>query len=140
MKEQLLALPQDQDNWIAGAQLLTVPAKPGKPEQTVWLLVVQSRTEHFVIGNHVSSEPPDAQALLSALIDAMLEPKEGKPRRPASVEKGPNLTWGPVVPMLEQIGIVVCPAGTLQDLNAVFQYLSIQMTGRKLPGLPIGPK
>jgi hypothetical protein len=139
MKEQLLALPQDEDVWIAGAQLLRIPAKPGKGEQAVWLLVIQSRTQHLVLGTHTGGDPPDAQALLSALVEAMLEPKEGSARRPAAVEKGPNLSWGPVAPMLEQIGIAVHPAGPLHDLNTVFQYLSIQMTGRKLPDLPLEP-
>jgi hypothetical protein len=139
MKEQLLALPQDEDVWIAGAQPLTIPAKPGKKEQAVWLLVIQSRTQHFVLGHHVSADQPGPQALLSALIDAMVEPTQGTPRRPAALEEGPNLTWGPVVPMLEQIGVAVRPAGPLYDLNTVFQYLSLQMTGRKLPDLPTEP-
>jgi hypothetical protein len=139
MKDQLLALPQDQDVWIAGAQRLMVPAKPGKEERALWLIVIQSRTHHFVLGTHVSDDQPNPQALLSALIDAMVEPKEGPAHRPAALERGPNLSWGPVVPMLEQIGIEVRPAGSLYDLNAVFQYLSIQMAGRKLPDLPIEP-
>ncbi len=140
MKDQLLALPQDEDVWIAGAHILSMPARAGKPEQDVWLLVIQSRTQHVVLGTSASSDQPDAQGLLSALVEAMLEPKEGTPRRPAAVEQGPNLSWRPVVPMLEQIGIEVRPAGPLYDLNTVFQYLSIQMTGRKLPDLPIEPE
>src|SRR5262249_1875746 len=139
MKEELLALPQDEDVWIAGAQLLNIPAKPGGEEQPVWLLVVQSRTRHFVLGMHTGRSKPDPQQLLSSLVDTMFEPKEGAARRPAAVERGPNLTWDPVVPMLEQIGISVRPAGTLFDLNTVFQHLSIQMSGRMLPDLPIGP-
>jgi hypothetical protein len=139
MKDQLLALPQDEDVWIAGAQPLVIPAKAGKKEQAVWLLVIQSRTQHFVLGHKVSADQPGPQALLSALIDAMVEPAEGTPRRPAAVEEGPNLVWGPVVSMLEQIGVAVRPAGPLHDLNTIFQYLSIQMTGRKLPDLPVEP-
>jgi hypothetical protein len=137
MKDQLLALPQDQDVWTAGAQPLTIPAKAGKGEQAVWLLVIQSRTQHFVLGTNVSTDPPGPQALLSALIEAMLEPKQDSAHRPAAVEQGPNLSWGQVVPMLEQIGIEVRPAGALYDLNTVFQYLSVQLTGRKLPDLPL---
>ncbi len=137
MKDRLLALPQDEDVWIAAAQLLRIPAKAGKGEQAVWLLVIQSRAHHFVLGTHVHGEQPGPQALLSALVEAMLEPRQGAARRPAAIEEGPNLSWDPVVPMLEQIGIAVRPAGSLDDLNTVFQYLSIQMSGRKLPDLPI---
>jgi hypothetical protein len=105
----------------------------------VWLLLVQSRTQYVVLGTYTGTSPPDPQQLLWTLIDAMTQPKVGTARRPAAIEMGPNLTWPPVVPMLEQIGVAVRPAGTLFDLNTMFQHLSIQMSGRMLPDLPIGP-
>jgi hypothetical protein len=140
MKDELLALPQDEDVWVAGAQLLTVPVRPGGEEQAVWLLLVQSRTQYVVVGMHTNTAQPSPQDLLTTLVNTMFEPKVGASRRPAAVERGPNLTWDPVVPMLEQIGIAVRPAGSLFDLNTAFQHLSIQMSGRMLPNLPIGPK
>src|SRR5262245_36454064 len=139
MKDQLLALPQDDDVWIAGAQLLTVPGEAGE-EQAVWLLVIQSRSQHVVVGTEACEEEPDPQTLLTALINAMVEPEDGPPRRPTAVETGPNLTWDPVAPMLEGIGVAVRPAGTLYDLNTVFQYLAMQMTGKPIPDLPIEPE
>jgi hypothetical protein len=139
MKDELLALPQVEDVWVAGAQLLTIPTTPGGKEQPVWLLVVQSRTEHYVLGMHTGTSKPAPQELLSTLVEAMFEPKEGTARRPAAVERGPNLSWDPVVPMLEQIGIAVRPAGTLFELNTVFQHLSMKLSGRVLPDLPIEP-
>ena len=137
MKDELLALPQVEDVWIAGAQRLTGMAKSDGKKQAMWLLVIQSRSQHFVLGAHTGAKKPSPQELLSTLVESMFEPKEGMARRPVAVENGPNLSWDGVVPMLEQIGIEVRPAGPLFDLNTVFQHLSIQMTGRKLPDLPI---
>jgi len=139
MKDELLALPQDADVWIAGAQPMTVRAAPGGEEQSVWLLLVQSRTQYVALGMHTGSGKPGPQELLWTLVDAMTQPKVGAPRRPAAVEMGPNLSGDSVVPMLEQIGVSVRPAGPLFDLNTLFQHLSIQLSGRMLPDLPIGP-
>ena len=139
MKDELLALPQDEDVWIAGAQPMTIRATPEGEEQAVWLLLVQSRTRYVVLGMHTGPARPGPQELLWTLVDAMAKPKVGAARRPAAVEMGPNLSWDPVVPMLEQIGVAARPAGTLFDLNTMFQHLSVQMSGRMLPDLPIGP-
>ena len=140
MKDELLALPQDDDVWIAGAQLMTILAESDGKEHAVWLLLVQSRTQYVAVGMDTGTAQPDAQKLLWTLVDAMTQPKVGAARRPAAVEMGPNLSWSPVVPMLEQVGVVVRPAGTLFDLNTAFQHLSIQFCGRMLPGLPIRPE
>src|SRR5262245_14236281 len=140
MKDELLALTQTDDVWIAGAHPLPMKTKFGNQERQVWLLLVQSRTRHFVLGHAAKPEQPPAQGLLNVLVDAMFEPSEGESGRPSAVEMGPNLPWGPVVPMLEDIGIEARPAGTLYDLNAAFQYLSIQLAGTKIPGLPIDPE
>lgn len=136
MKDELLALPQDDAVWVAGAQLLTVPGKTGGTEQTVWLLLVQSRTHYVVLGMSTATEQPGPQELLTALVDTMFEPKVGTARRPAVVEMGPNLVWEPVAPMLDQLGIAARPADDLADLNLMFQHLSVQMSGRLLPNLP----
>ena len=138
MKDELLALPMSDEVWIAGTHMLASPAKDDEPEKTMWLLVIQSRSRHFVLAHFISPEQPDAQTLLSTLIEAMMEPAQGEACRPTAVEKGPNLDWEPVEPMLEDIGIGVRPADTLGDLNTVFQYLSMQITGEPIPDLPIG--
>ena len=140
MKDELLALPQNDDTWVAGAHPLPIPAKDGGPAQMVWLILVQSRTRFFVLGMHTSTTPPDAQELLSTLVETLFEPKEGTPARPRAVETGPNLPWQPVIPMLEQIGISTQEPTDLSDLNTAFQHLAIQLTGNMLPNLPIGPK
>ena len=140
MKDELLALPQDDDVWIAGAQLMTVRSSSDGREHSVWLLLVQSRTQYVVVGMHTGTAQPDPQQLLWTLVDAMTQPKVGVARRPAAVEMGPNLSWTPVVPMLEQVGVEVRPAGALFDLNTAFQHLSIQFCGRMLPDLPIRPE
>lgn len=140
MKDELLALPQDDDVWIAGAQPMTIRAASDGVEHDVWLLLVQSRTQYVVLASSVSKTQPEPQELLWTLVDAMKEPKDGTPRRPVAIETGPNLTWSPIVPMLDQLEVEVRAAGTLYDLNTMFQHLSIQMSGRLLPNLPIGPE
>jgi hypothetical protein len=139
MLDELLALPQEDDVWIAGAHQLPKPVKGGGSEPP-WLLLIQSRTRHFVLGFQVLPEEPDAQTLLNTLVNAMFEPAQGEPSRPTAVEQGPNLEWEPVGPMLEQIEIDLRPAGPLQNLNTAFQYLSIQVCGAKIPGLAIEPE
>src|SRR5262245_51427028 len=136
---ELLALPQSDDVWITGAHPLPMTTKFGQEERQPWLLLVQSRTRHFVLGNSCRPDRPTAQEVLNALVKTMFEPSQGEPGRPAAVEMGPNLPWEPVVPMLERIGIEVRPAGPLYDLNTAFQYLSIQLAGSKIDGLPIEP-
>jgi hypothetical protein len=140
MKDELLALPQDDDTWIAGAHPLPIPAKDSGPPQTVWLILVQSRTRFFVLGSRTSTSEPSAQELLSTLVETMFEPKEGTPARPRAVETGPNLPWQPVIPLLEQIGITTHEPTDLSNLNTAFQHLAIELTGQLLPNLPIGPK
>lgn len=140
MKNELFALPQDDDTWVAGAHPLPIPAKDGGAVQTVWLILVQSRTRFFVLGMHTSPSQPGPQELLTTLVETMFEPKEGTPARPRAVETGPNLPWQPVIPMLEQIGIATREPTDLSDLNTAFQHLAIQLTGQMLPNLPISPK
>lgn len=140
MKDELLALPQDEDVWIAGAQPMTIRADSDGQEHAVWLLLVESRTEYVILAMHIGKAQPDPQQLLWTLVDAMTVPKGGEARRPAAVEMGPNLTWEPVSPMLEQLGVAVRPAGTLHDLNLMFQHLSVRMSGRMLPDLPYQPE
>lgn len=138
--QQLNDLPQTEDVWIAGAHLLPMKAKFGRQERQPWLLLIQSRARHFVLGSSSTPDQPTAQELLNALVEAMFEPNQGEPQRPSAVEMGPNLPWEPVVPMLEGIGIAAGPAGSLSDLNTAFQYLSIQLCGKKIPGLSIEPE
>src|SRR5262245_38974896 len=104
MKDELLALPQDEDVWVAGGQPMTIRAASDGVEHDVWLLLVQSRTQYVVLGMHTGKAQPDPQELLWALVDAMTQPKVGAARRPAAIEMGPNLSWPPIVPMLEQVG------------------------------------
>ena len=81
------------DRWSAA--LIDVPAKPGKEERTVWLLVDPEPHPTLASSAPTSVTTSPVLALLSALIDAMVEPKEGAVRRPAAVETGPNLVWDP---------------------------------------------
>jgi hypothetical protein len=137
---QLMNLPQTDEVWVAGAHALPMKAKFGKKEARPWLLLIQSRSRYFVLGSASTPRQPEAQELLTALVQAMFEPAQGEPGRPAAVEAGPNLPWEPVTPMLERLGVEVRQAGTLDDLNAAFQYLSVQLAGKKIPGLPIEPE
>ena len=136
MKDELLALPQDEDVWVVGAQILTVPVSAGGAERPFWVLLVQSRTQYYALGVHTAIEQPGPQELLTALVDTMFEPKVGAARRPTAVEMGPNLNWEPLVPMLAQLGISAHRAEHLADLNLMFQHLSVQMSGQMLPNLP----
>ncbi len=138
--KQLLALPQTEDVWIAAAHPLPMTAKFGQEEKQPWLLLIQSRVRYFVLGSTSRPARPTAQEVLNALVNAMFSPAQGEPGRPVAVETGPNLPWEPVGPMLQAIGIEVRPAGTLHDLNTAFQYLSIQLAGKKIPGLSIEPE
>lgn len=58
MKDELLALPQDEDVWIAGAQPMTVRAAADGVEHPVWLLLVQSRTQYVVLAVHIGKVQP----------------------------------------------------------------------------------
>ena len=134
---QLLALPLGE-TWVVGAHQL--PAAPKGARTPPWLLLIQSRRQHFVLGSSTSAKPPTPQELLNVLVGAMLEPAQGEPHRPEAIEMGPNLPWQPVAAMIEQLGTSLRPAGSLSDLNTAFQYLSMQVTGQPIPGLSIEPE
>lgn len=138
VRQQLLALPVGE-TWVVGAQVL--PVTPQKGQQVPsWLLLIQSRPHHYVLGFSPRSQQPTPQELLNSLVTTMFEPAQGEPHRPDVIEMGPNLPWEPVVPMLEALGVEMRPAGSLTDLHTAFQYLSIKLAGRKIPDLPIGPE
>ena len=132
--EQLLALPLD-DRWVVAAHQL--PAAPKGASGPPWLLLIQSRTRHFVLGSSTRARPLTPQELLNALVNTMFEPAQSEPHRPEVIEMGPNLPWEPVAAMLEQLEVSLEPAGSLSDLNTAFQYLSMQIVGRPIPGLSI---
>ncbi len=135
--DELLQLPQSSEIWTVASHPLMMPAKDKKPAQQLWVGLVQTNEQYFVLASSTNETKLDAQELLFTIVDAITQPLEGSPRRPTAIEMGPNLNWGPVIPMLEAIGIQTTSTGQLYELNVAFQHMSIDLTGKPIPNLPI---
>jgi tetratricopeptide (TPR) repeat protein len=72
--------------WQVDARQVAVPEGSAQAEAAPWLTLVTSPTEGAVIGVEVQPSEPTSETVWQHLVEAMLHPQFGSPRRPGEIQ------------------------------------------------------
>jgi len=143
VSRRLGLLPQaESEVWQVEARRYSATVET--PDETMypWLLVIASNSDDdHLVCLEIEDRQPGQNAVLDALVEAMLRPKHGDPRRPGRVEvrqKGFQNAWRS---KLRQIQVECLLCKELEQVEAVLEiaspppWLARQLSGE--PGVPL---
>ena len=138
-------LPQEEDAWEAAYhQLPTWVGPPGESSRP-WVVLVASRSRSDLM--HVPAileAEPTAALLWDTLVQAMQEPRAGRPYRPTEILVRSREAWEALRQPLEEIGVNLVVRDELEVTDAIFEDLVENAIGKPRPGLlevpGIGPE
>src|SRR5690348_8720299 len=132
VKSQLQRLRQENDIW----EVDFFPV----PQQGLWIGLVISHTDDFVLAHQTIDEPPTVNDLAGLLAEAMRRPLVEFSHRPRTLYIRERPEWGELLPHLKQVGIEVVYQEKLPEWDDAFGDLYTQMEGnrpaRKKKGRP----
>jgi hypothetical protein len=99
VKTKLRQLPQSEDLWEADFQQC--------PDEEVWLGLVVSQTNHFVLADLMIEHDPTVNDLADLLAKAMKRPMEEYAHRPSRILLRNIPTWTELLRHLKELGIDV---------------------------------
>jgi tetratricopeptide (TPR) repeat protein len=128
-------LPQHDDVWQVDVRAMPNWIRVGDQPVRPLTVLVTSRTNDLVLQHEMLTEEPSAAMLWDVLVRAMREPAADDAHRPTQVEVRPDERWDSLRPHLEAIGVTLCLCAELQHFNAVFEDLSVHISGEPQAGL-----
>lgn len=126
VKSRLRYVSQTGDVWEAGFRQL-----PKRGVRTIWLGVVVSVTDFFILAVRLVESAPTVNDLAKLLADAMRRPLVEGPHRPRSIRLQSVPEWSELIPHLEQIGIEVVIQDTLPKLDEEFTIIVREVIDQK---------
>ena len=121
VKSQLRRLRQNDDIWEA--DFFPVP------QQSLWIGLVISHTDDFVLAHQTIEEPPTVNELARLLAEAMWRPLVEFSHRPRTLYLRERLEWVELLPHLKQVGIQVVYQDKLPKWDEAFGDLYAQVEG-----------
>jgi len=122
VRQELLELPQREDEaWQVDA-LRVRPRDAAGIEH--WVLAVVSSGEEIPVLVALESQRPTPSAAWDHVIQAMLKPKNGDPRRPASVQVRLKSLWTSWRTKAAELGIECVLKDRLEQVDVMFDLLS----------------
>lgn len=87
VKARVLQLPQTEDEvWEVDARPSEVVYEAEGESLRPWILLVANQTDETVLEYEVGESRPSPSEVWEYLVDAMIDPREGEPHRPARIE------------------------------------------------------
>lgn len=121
VKSQLKRLRQEDDIWEA--DFFPVP------QQGLWIGLVISHTDDFVLAHQTIEEPPTVNDLARLLAEAMRRPLIEFSHRPSTLYIRERPEWAELLPHLKQVGIQVVYQDKLPKWDDAFGDLYAQVEG-----------
>lgn len=121
VKSQLKRLRQEDDIWEA--DFFPVP------QQGLWIGLVISHTDDFVLAHRTIEEPPTVNDLAQLLAEAMRGPMVEFSHRPRRLYIRERPEWAELLPHLNQVGIEVVYQDKLPKWDDTFGDLYAQVEG-----------
>lgn len=123
VKSQLKRLCQEDDIWEADYFPI--------PQQSLWIGLVISHTDDFVLAYRTIEEPPTVNDLARLLAEAMRRPLVEFSHRPRTLYIRERPEWAELLPHLKQIGVEVVIQGKLPKWDDAFGDLYAQVEGNR---------
>jgi hypothetical protein len=117
VKSQLRRLRQEDDDWEV--DLLPIPCS-GNKRSNVWIGMVISRTDDYILAHLIVEEPPSVNDLAKLLADAMRRPFVEGAHRPQTLFLRARPEWAELWPHLKQVGIEVVNQESLPKWDEAF--------------------
>lgn len=118
----LAELPQSQGEvWQADIRRLPALVDPSGAEVQPWLVYVTSHTDEQILAFDALDTRPSATEVWDHLVRAMLEPKEGDPRRPAEIQVRLKTLWRGWKAKLAQIGVECLLCDELDQIDRLHE-------------------
>ena len=124
VKSELRRLRQEDDTWDADLQPLT---GLGAKYDSVWIGLVVSQTEEFILAQLTVEKPPSVNDLAILLADAMRRPWVEKAHRPGALNLRARPEWEELLPHLKDIGIKVVKQENLPKWDHAFEKYQNQL-------------
>ncbi len=128
-------LLQTDNVWQADFQQslewIRVAGQPIRP----WLVLVTDRTHDLILSHRITDEPPSSALLFDVIAQAMQHPLTGQPNRPARLEVRPDERWENLRPHLDEIGVSVSVADSLDLIETILKGMGEPFGGEAEPGL-----
>ena len=124
VKSELRRLRQEDDTWDADLQPLT---GLGAKYDSVWIGLVVSHTEEFILAQLTVEKPPSVNDLAILLADAMRRPWVEKAHRPCTLNLRARPEWEELLPHLKDIGIKVVKQENLPEWDHAFEKYQNQL-------------
>jgi tetratricopeptide (TPR) repeat protein len=128
-------LPQELDVWQADFKQMPNWIRIGGEMVRPWTVLVTSRSNALVLGHQMLEEGPSAALLWDTLAQAMQKPAAGSAHRPTELQVGPDERWESLKSHLDEIEVTLTVTSDLDDIGAVFKYMTEQICGKPRPGL-----
>ena len=125
VKTQLRRLRQEDDIWEA--DFFPVP------QQGLWICLVISHTDDFVLAHRPIEEPPTVNELARLLAEAMRRPLVEFAHRPRTLYIRERPEWVELLPHLRQVGIQVVCQDSLPKWDDAFGDLYEKVPSGKYP-------
>ncbi len=139
-----------QDAAAAPEEILSLPSEPGEVWQIdlrpmpiwitgegepyrPWTALVVSQTDDLVLAHKAASDPPAAEWLWQAIIQAARQPVVGEPHRPGTIEVGSHEHREALEPLLDRAGIECRVSDRLETIDSAFDSLAQHMAGQGGP-------
>jgi len=124
LRLQLHRLPwEESEVWQVDAR--QVPAEEGEDPQAVaahpWMLVVISGSENHLLGFEFFDEEPSARNAWDYLLEVMVRPKQGDPRRPGRIEILRDAPWTLWPKKLKQLDIELLLCDQLEQIDHLLE-------------------
>lgn len=127
VKSQLKRLSQEGDIWEADFFPI--------PQQGLWIGLVISHTDDFVLAHRTIEEPPTVNELANLVAAAMRRPLVESAHRPRTLYIREKSEWVELLPHLKQVGVQVVYQDKLPKWDDAFGDLYAQMQGNGSTGV-----
>ena len=141
LRLQLRRLPlEESEVWQIDARQVSAEEDedPQAAAAQPWMLIAISGTENHLLGFEFYDEEPAAQDAWDFLLEAMVRPKQGDPRRPGRIEILQDAPWTGWPKKLKQLDIEVLPCDQLEHIDHLLaQGPSLAKAMRQLTEAPL---
>ena len=124
VKTRLRQLRQEDDTWEA--DFFPIPCSDSE-HGSVWMGMVLSHTNEYVLAQHTVAEPPTVNDLARLLAEAMRRPLVDFSHRPRILYLRARPEWAELLPHLKQVGVQVVSQETLPKWDRAFGDLYTQV-------------
>lgn len=124
-KQRLKKLPLGYGTiWQVMIAEFRLPDEPNTEGLSAWMILALNLQTGFVIVNEAFELRPTPELLWDRLIDAMENPQDGSPGRPAEIQTRLDVTWQTLEPHLQEIEVDVINRPQLDELDQLIGHLN----------------